>query len=274
MRLIGLHVRLKESLLEVTQRVEEYSATTFQCFFVNQSHTKLLPISKKVIGKFQELRKTIPSIFVHGSYWINLASLKRSGFKPLLKELEMAKRLECTHLIIHPGAAAGATMKEEGIDQIVRLLNQAMKEHSTVKIVLENTTHGNLSVGSDIHDFWIIKQKLNFPERIGFCVDTAHAYSYGYDIKDEQNRNAFITLLEQELGIDMIDLIHLNDSQKALGSRIDKHASLGEGVIGEDALRSFATHAKLQHIPLILELPLLSNAQENAMLQRVKNWHI
>ena len=176
-------------------------------------------------------------------------------------------------MILHPGSATGARSKQDGIDKLARSLNQVMKYEREIKIVLENTTHAKLSVGSDITDFQLLYEKLEYPERISFCIDTAHAYSYGYDLQESGKRNEFINLLETILGINNISLIHLNDTDQPCGSRIDKHALIGEGTIGEDALKKFALDPRLAHIPLILEPPVLPEEQEDAMLQKIRTWH-
>jgi deoxyribonuclease-4 len=123
-----------------------------------------------------------------------------------------------------------------------------------------------------LHDFYALKQKLDALDRIRFCIDTAHAHAYGYDIATPENQKKFIQLIDDTVGIDMVELIHLNDATYPLASRIDKHAVPGKGTIGINALHSFAMHPKLTHIPLILELPHLSQEEDEAILRIVREW--
>ncbi len=269
---MGLHFRVKHSLVEAINKARLLGLPLFQCFFVDQTHKKMLDICSETQLEFMRFAQEGNHIFVHGSYWITLASLKRSGFKALLRELELAQRLSCSHLIIHPGSATGGT-RQEGIEQVACLLNKATCYDYGVKVVLENTMHGNLNVGSDIEDFAQIKERLNKPEQIGFCIDTAHAYAYGYDVKDSIGQQNFIALVDAKIGLDSVEIIHLNDSHKPLGSQIDKHAVPGEGLIGLDSLRSFALHPQLCTIPLVLELPVLTDEQEIMVLNTVRSWH-
>jgi deoxyribonuclease-4 len=169
------------------------------------------------------------------------------------------------------GSCSNAQNQEARIDSLARTLNTITKHEHDIIFVLENTVHTNKSVGSDLQDFYHLKQKLEFPERIAFCIDTAHAHAYGYNIIDMQQN--FIDLIDQTMGISNLALIHLNDAMHERGSHIDKHAPLGKGCIGENALKSFALHPSLSSVPLILELPILSESQEHAALKKVKYWH-
>ena len=160
----------------------------------------------------------------------------------------------------------------EGIDALAIALNHLFKQERDIILVLENSCHGNLAVGSDIIDFKLLLEKIDKPERINFCIDTAHAYSFGYNIADSAEQEKFIQLLDTTIGIDRIKLIHLNDTLEQLGSRIDRHAIIGEGVIGKDALYHFAMHPQLCHIPLLLELPELTIEEELVVLNKVREW--
>lgn len=274
MRSIGLHLRVNRSLRDAAQRAIALELPIFQCFFIEQHSREFITVDTALIKEFNHWRNNyFDAVYVHASYFINLASSKYDAIKLFKRELDMARRLSCSHIILHPGAATGYKNKYEGIDELARSLNQVLKKERDVIIMLENTTHGKLSVGSDITDFSALKEKLDYPEYISFCIDTAHAYSYGYDLQDPNKRNQFIDLIEQAIGIKNVSLIHLNDTDQPCGSRIDKHASIGEGVIGEYALKQFALDPRLVHVPLILELPVLPEEQEDAMLQKIRTWH-
>src|SRR5579872_3584232 len=274
MRSIGLHLRLNHSLRNAAQRAIALQLPIFQCFFIEQHSRELITVDNQLVQEFNRLRdEHFDMVFVHASYFINLASLKYDAVRLFKRELHLAKRLSCSHIILHPGSAVGAQDKAEGIDELARSLNNIMRSEQEVTIVLENTTHGNLSVGSDITDFKLLLAKLDYPERISFCIDTAHAYSYGYDLGETASRNEFIALIDDSIGIQNISVIHLNDTNQHCGSRIDKHALIGEGVIGEDALKQFVLDERLNHIPIILELPVLPEDQEDAMLHKIRTWH-
>lgn len=270
-RLVGLHLRLNNSIQEIAQRATDLQLPFFQCFLVRQFTGKLIQCSKEDITNFLSLRSHFEKLFLHGSYWVNLASAEHNGFPALKRELGLARKLEFTHIILHPGTAKGSSHYKQGIDVLAKALNLLLKLEERIKVVLENTAHGNLTVGSDLTDFYELRQKLDQPERISFCVDTSHAYAYGYDISDPAKQDEFIQLLDETMGIANIVLIHLNDTRQKLGSCIDKHEMIGKGIIGLKPIVRFITHQKLAHIPVLLELPELSEEEEYAQLELIRN---
>jgi apurinic endonuclease APN1 len=222
---------------------------------------------------FQQRRQRFKQLFVHASYWINLADSCRLYHPTLIHEIALAKRLSFTHMVLHPGSVRAPNKKIHGIDALVRTLNSVMRAERELIFVLENTAHGNHSVGSDIRDFGLIMQKIEYPERLRFCIDTAHAFAYGYDITSDTGRASFINLLVTTIGIDTIALMHVNDSSTACGSKVDCHALIDQGQIKTVALKQLVLDSRLVHIPLILELPVITEQEEFAMLKQVCAWH-
>lgn len=271
---IGLHIRLSKSILEPMQKAQRLKLPFFQCFFVLQATGRLIKVTEHEVSMFRSQRQHFNQLYLHGSYWINLASLGYNGYRALESELNLAKQLEFSAMILHPGTAKGAKKKEQGIDALARALNKLLKFEHEICVILENTAHGNLTIGSDILDFQQLLVKINHPEKIYFCIDTSHAYSFGYDIRKPHDQEIFIEFLDNTIGIDRIKLIHLNDAKERLGSRIDRHAIVGEGEIGKEALRRFILHPKILHIPIIMELPVLSETREVAILDEVYSWGV
>ncbi len=273
MRKIGLHIRIPHTLLDAARYARDLDLPIFQIFLIDQIARRPLAIDQSMQKQFKQLiAGKVP--YVHGSYFINLAHLKQRGKKTLEREIKQAKQIEVPYVILHPGSATGSLTHQDGLEQLARIMNTLTIQERDITFVLENTAHAGKSVGSDIEDFGKLKQLLDHPERLAFCIDTAHAHTYGYDLSTPEQQQEFITVLEKTIGLDAIALIHLNDSFYEAGSRIDKHAVLGTGTIGEQALQSFVMHPQLCTIPLILELPALSSEQERAILQKVKNWHV
>lgn len=273
MRQIGLHIRVEKSIVQAALYAEQLNIPIFQSFLVNQSDRRPLPIDDAVAAAFKEYCGN-RLFYVHGSYWINLAQTRQHGFSVLRAEINAAKKLGSHHLIFHPGSASPYASRRESIDTIARTVNTIMHEDPTVHIILENTVHAGTTIGSNLEDFYHIKQKIDRPEQLGFCIDTAHAHAYGYNISSLSNQKSFIELIDQTIGIASVVLIHLNDAEYQLSSRIDKHAALGHGTIGIAALQSFAMNPRLIHIPIILELPALPMEADNDMLQKVRSWHV
>lgn len=274
MREIGLHIRITGTLTDLITKALRLQIPFFQCFFVQQTSGLLLQPDPADVQEFLRLRRAhFKNLYLHGSYWINLASVTTYNHRALYRELELAQKLEFTHMVVHPGSAKGADDRLQGIDALARTLNVAVRKKYGIKMILENTAHGNMAVGSDITDFKLLLEKLDNPDDIVFCIDTAHAYSYGYDIVDAAGRDAFIRLLDETVGLSRIHMIHLNDTYEALGSKLDRHQIIGQGRLGDDALKAFIHDDRLRTLPIIMELPPLEEAQEQEILDRVRGWN-
>lgn len=273
MRLLGLHMRLNSSLMAVAHRAVALRLPIFQSFFVNAVTNKMIQPTRAEADAFAQYARThFLQLYVHGSYWINLASLLHTGYTVFKKELALAQRLSFTHMVLHPGTAKGAATKLEGIDALARVLNTINAVDHGLMIVLENTAHGNLAVGSDLHDFGLLFEKLDKPERVQFCLDTSHAHAFGYELVDAEQQDLFIALMDEWIGLSRVQLIHLNDTSQERGSLIDQHAVVGQGQLGKASLQRLAQHPALAHIPLILELPALELDQEAGILNEVRQW--
>ncbi len=274
MREIGLHLRLQDSLDDILEKAMQYNLSFFQCFFIQTNTGKRIKVSDRDVTAFRRYRmQHFNNLYVHGSYWINLSDTTRRNHPVLKHEINLAKKLSFTHIVLHPGSRAPHEKKMQGIDALSRSINTLSKAESDIGIVLENTAHGHRSIGSDMNDFKLLLTKLDHPERLQFCIDTAHAFAYGYDITTESGREQFISTLETTIGLDAIALIHINDSKTPCGSRVDRHAILDQGYIKEEALKNLVLDDRLAHIPLILELPVVTDQQEIAILKQVQNWH-
>lgn len=268
-REIGLHLRCNQSLLELIEKATRLELPLFQCFLRQQSGA-MIQIPEQEITLFRTACCTFNKSFVHASYLINLAEPTFTHHPALKQELYWTRKLGFNHMVLHPGASATYAA---GIDAIVRFLNSLTKSTKEIKFVLENVAFAAPSIGGSLEDLQAIHCKLDNPERVSFCIDTAHAYAYGYDIATENGRTLFINLLGTTLGYNNIALIHINDTQSTLGSRHDMHCHLGKGSIGAEPLKDFSLDKRLLHIPLILELPTLTEAEEKENLAIVKSWH-
>lgn len=245
----------------------------FQCFFINQDGYFINVSNEEKVSLLQTIAHFDMRI-VHASYWSNLSSVRHTRHRVLLKEIEMARELGFTHIVMHPGSAKGARRHEEGIAALARTLNSITKNNYELKIVLENTAHGSMSVGGKLQDFYQLLQLVERPEKIFFCIDTAHAYSYGYNIVDPEKQDAFIQELQSTISIEKIVLLHLNDTFDRCGSKLDRHAVIDEGLIGGEALKKFALDQRLVHIPILMEPPIITQEKQKALLEKVRAWHV
>jgi deoxyribonuclease IV len=279
-RPIGFHIRIKDNYTDLALYGQELGASVIQCFLMPKEPKRYLYPKAEDRRSWLDIKKRyFKHVYAHSSYWVVPAIGKKISSKIshsyLQKEISIAKKLEIDTIIIHPGSATGYApalsleeCKMEGIKALSRMLNDVLKDEPT-HLLLENTAHGNKAVGSDLTDFVKLRPFLKWKTQIGFCLDTAHAYAYGYDVTDTED---FVQLLDETMGIHNIKLIHLNDSDEPLGSKIDKHSEFGEGFIGKEALKRLVTHPKMNHIPIIVEPPPLSQQKMQELMNELNRW--
>jgi deoxyribonuclease IV len=271
---IGLHLQINGSLEDLVAQADRFDVQTFQCFFASRNSGKLLSFTSNDIERFAALRPDcFGNLYVHSSYWVNLADATRRYHPLLEQELALAERLEFTHMVLHAGSSAGPRKKGAAFDALARSLDRLLNNKVGLTVLLENTAHGGKAVGSDIDDMCTILKLLGDPEKLHFCIDVAHAHLFGYKLVDPDDQDDFIRMIDEKLGWDRVALIHLNDTNETCGSKIDCHAGVGNGKIGNDALRRFILHPALASIPVILEIPLLPEQEQKELLEKVRGWH-
>ena len=168
--------------------------------------------------------------------------------------------------------------KKVAIDNVVKNIKQTMNDidfktkNSSPYVILENTAGQGTEIGSNFEELLEIYNLLGRDKKIKFCIDTAHAYSSGYDFKNEKSFYDFMDRFDKDIGLKNIGLFHFNDSKKELNSRVDRHESIGRGLIGEKSLKHIADFAIKNTIPLILETPdkEVSHLED---INRIKSWY-
>ncbi|MBD3231269.1 deoxyribonuclease IV [Candidatus Dependentiae bacterium] len=280
-RKIGLHLRLTTSLTSLIKQAEKYESKIFQFFLVKQKNYKYIKITSEDFKNFLNIKKKQNfEAYIHSSYWINLCTGKFLGIKGskkiLQKEITLAKKLKIKYLVLHPGSATGYKKNSDdtrnqlaGIKALAKGLNDILKNENFVQILLENTAHGNKTIGSNLQDFAILKKFIKYPDRINFCLDLAHAFAYGYNL---ENTEQFINLIDENMELKKIKLIHLHDSAERQGSKLDKHEIPGKGFIKLKIFKNIVNHPKLKNIPIIIETPQLTFKENKKLLDAVKNW--
>lgn len=274
MRKVGLHIRLEKNIADVAEKAHRLNIPYFQCFFILQKINQFIQPTDEECEYFKKhWRPQFTYLYAHATYWVNLAAARAPRSLHIIKhELHLAQRFGFTHLILHPGSATGSKNKKQGIDHLAKALNKACLEAGDVIITLENIAHAKLSIGGEPEDFKVLLEKLDKPEKFAFCIDTAHAYSYGYNLANDQHQDAFIALLKDAIGLESIAVIHLNDTKDVLGSKVDRHIAPGQGNIGIAALQRFINHEAFKKVPLIVELPAMPEEQEKEILAQIQTW--
>lgn len=268
---VGLQFPLGASMTALAEKAVRLEIPFFQCFFIDHATGKPFVLERADRDRFLKLRSEhFGPLYVHGSYPINLAN--GSCDHPCLeRELYLAEQLAFTHLIVHPGAHARDVSKRDGIHALARALNKLFKRQLPVTLVLENVAHGNRALGGDLNDFKELLGCLDKPDSVGFCIDTAHAHSFGYDLMSQQTRDFFCEEIQRTLGFERLSLLHLNDTAYEKGARVDRHCILGEGGLSA-ALKALCCDVRCAGIPAILEMPGTSEEKECVALQNVQAW--
>ncbi len=208
------------------------------------------------------------AIFGHAGYLINLgappSANRDHSIKSLAQEINLATALGLPFLVMHPGAHLG-TGEEAGIEAMVAGLNEvfSMTKGSPVRIALENTAGQGTCLGHRVEHLAEIFQRARNPERLGVCLDTAHFFEAGFDLRTEAGWNGAVGEVEKRVGLDQILAFHLNDSKTDLGSRVDRHAGIGEGKIGREAFRHIVNDARFAGLPGCLETPKSKDLHED-----------
>ncbi len=259
---LGAHMSIAGGVDKAFLRGEEVGCDAMQIFTKNNNQWRAAPLTEREIRAYKTNRQRtgIDPILAHDSYLINLASpdkdLHRKSLEALRIEVARAAVLEIPYLIIHPGAHLESG-EAEGITRVVEALDTVLEDPqaSPVMICLETTAGQGSSLGYRFEHLAAIRGGVTRRERVGICVDTCHIFAAGYEIRDQRAYEDTMRQLNGVVGLDHVACIHLNDSQRDLGSRVDRHAHIGRGQIGLEGFRLLINDPRLQHIPMILETP-------------------
>ncbi len=220
-------------------------------------------------------RSDIWPLVIHSPYTLNLATPKKFlswiTIKEFFLDLIEADKLGADYFVSHTGCYKGTT-EEEGLKNVVRGLRKILKkiQGTRISILLENTSGSGTWLGYKFPHFRYILEGVNFSDRIGICLDTAHAWSAGYKINTPQGLEELISEIDREVGIDRLKLIHLNDTCDELGSKKDRHYHIGEGKIGREGFSLIINHPLLRNLPFILETPKKSDEDDIKNLNLVR----
>jgi len=257
---IGFHVSVGGGLQRALREAQLRRCQTIQLFSAAPSVWKRRTHDAAEDRAFVEgcAGADISPIFVHAPYLLNLASadtaLWEQSISVLRHELDSADRWGAEGVIIHLGSA-GEDPVEAGMQRVVKALKQAREGHcGEARIILENSAGQGNSVGHTLEQIGQIIEQAG-AERLGVCIDTAHAFAAGYDLRTVQGLPAMLGQAEEAFGLPMLRLVHLNDSKSTLGSRVDRHEHIGRGQIGREGFRAVLSHPLLAQMPFIMETP-------------------
>jgi deoxyribonuclease-4 len=280
MKNIGAHVSAEGGVENAPLHAKAIGATAFAFFTKNQRRWESSPLSAKNIALFIEnCTKTGFSpaqILPHDGYLINLGhpdkeALEKSR-KSFCDEMIRAEQLGLSLLNFHPGSHLGAISTDECLRRIAESINLALEYTQGVTAVIENTAGQGTNLGYSFVHLAQIIDKVDDKSRVGVCIDTCHTYSAGYDLKTETGYQQTWIEFDSVVGAHYLRAIHLNDTKKELGSRVDRHENFGFGFLGKELFIRMMQDARFDNIPIILETPDNSKwAEEIAWLKAISN---
>lgn len=264
MKYVGAHVSTQGGVANAPMRAHEIGARSFALFTGWSSRWNSPTPKPEEVELFRsrcEEYGYIPELILpHGNFLINLGSpdsekLNKSR-NSFVNELKRCAVLGLTMLNFHPGSHLnGFEHPDNCLNLIAESINLALDKTDSVMAVLENTAGQGSNLGNEFEHLAHIIDKVEDKSRIGVCIDTAHAYSAGYDFGTPDGYEQVWKTFDDIIGFKYLRGMHINDDARALGSRIDRHASLGKGTLGTQFFRLLMNDSRLDNIPLILETP-------------------
>ncbi|WP_457677762.1 deoxyribonuclease IV [Thermovibrio sp.] len=261
MKFVGAHVSAAGGVFNAPLNAKKIGAKAFALFTKNQRQWRGKPLTEREVEKFKENLKRVgilpEHVLPHDSYLINLGSpdgeKRRKSIEAFIDEVERCYLLGLKYLNFHPGSSLGKVKEEECLKIVADSINEALSRTKEVILVIENTAGQGNTVGYRFEHIAQIIELVEDKKRIGVCLDTCHMFAAGYDIRTKEAYERTMEEFGEVVGFKYLKGMHLNDSKAKLGSRVDRHHSIGKGEIGLDAFKFIMKDDRLNGIPLILE---------------------
>lgn len=263
MKYIGAHVSASGGVENAPINAHKIGATAFALFTKNQRQWVAKPLTEESIAAFkancEKYGYKPHQILPHDSYLINLGHPEKEALQKsrdaFLDEMQRCEQLGLDRLNFHPGSHLNKISEDECISIIADSINWALEQTSGVTAVIENTAGQGSNLGFTFQQIKKMIDQVKDKSRVGVCIDTCHAYSAGYNLKTKDGFEKVFQEFEEVIGFEYLKGMHLNDSKKEFGSKVDRHDSLGIGTIGIDLFEYIMKDSRFDGIPLILETP-------------------
>lgn len=261
---IGSHVSMsgKEMLLGSVKEAVSYGANTFMFYTGAPQNTARKPVSQLRVEEAKEYMKehhiSIDDVVVHAPYIINLANTVKPetyelAVRFLKEEIARCEEIGISRLVLHPGSHVKAG-DEAGLKQIVKGLNEVLREDQKVHIALETMAGKGSEMGRTFDQIQYMIENTKYASLLGVCLDTCHIHDAGYDLT---HFDEILEEFDQKIGLDRLLVVHVNDSKNERGAHKDRHENIGYGHIGFETLNQIVNHPKLKDVPKILETPYI-----------------
>lgn len=261
MAIIGAHVSIAGGLEKSIERGEELGCEAIQIFTKNQLQWRSAPLSQSRGERFYRswAASSIEEIVVHASYLINLAATDATGAKSIAAledEIERCDLLGIDNLVLHPGSSRGRDV-ESALDLVAERIASILDRTAgkRVRILLETMAGQGDLLGRNFKQFQRILDALDWPSRVGICMDTCHMFAAGFDMRTEAAYQRLLDQVDDTVGLDRVGCWHFNDSIHDMGRGLDRHAHIGEGTLGYAPFSFVLNDPLWEHAPCILETP-------------------
>lgn len=262
-KLVGAHVSASGGVFNAPLNARAIGANAFALFLKNQKQWNAKDYDDKTIEAFRANMKECGfepgSVLAHDGYLINLGSpeheVREKSKAAFLDEARRAEELGLLLLNFHPGSHLRKISEDDCLKLIAEAMNDTIYKTKTVKLVIENTAGQGSNMGYRFEHLARLIELTDKKDRVGVCLDTCHTFASGYELRDEEGLNATFADFEKTVGFSYLLGMHLNDSKGGLGSKLDRHDSLGLGTIGLGCFEYIMKDSRFDNIPLILETP-------------------
>jgi deoxyribonuclease IV len=275
---IGLHTGIAGGLQNALLKARSLGADAVQIFSRNPRGWKARPLAEEEVETFKRVRAEteVSPVVIHANYLINLAAadavIREKSVASFREEVERGLQLGADYLVVHPGSARGAC-ESDALRTCAESLNAACDGLALgdFRILLENTAGQGECIGHRFEHLREIAEGCPGLD-LGVCLDTAHAFTAGYDLRAEDGLSAALAALDAQVGLGRVRAVHFNDSKADYNSRVDRHWHLGLGHIGAEALRRVARDPRLSHAAFILETPVDELADDARNLEVLRSF--
>ncbi|MBE7559053.1 deoxyribonuclease IV [bacterium] len=263
---LGAHLSIAKGLPSALDLALKHQCQCLQVFVGNPRSWKTAPLPDEAVEAFRRRRaqlalKTstrIEPVVAHMPYLPNLASCRRDVYRlsrqALADQLDRCARLGLEYLVVHMGKHEGRSIPQ-ALERMARAIGKVLRAYSGgTMLLLENTAGQGTETGRTMEEIGQLLRRLDDP-RVGVCLDTCHLFAAGYDLTEATGLKQLVDEIETSFGCTRVHVLHVNDSKKPCGSRVDRHAHIGEGCIGEAGFRRVLVHPVFRRLPAILETP-------------------
>ncbi|UCH64226.1 MAG: deoxyribonuclease IV [Fidelibacterota bacterium] len=276
--MLGAHVSTASGTENAPERGRAIGADAIQIFTANQDQWKSPPLTETNIDGFRRgMSQGRPRVSIsHDSYLINLCAAKtwqlRRAVDAFIAEMDRSEALGIDYIVFHPGAHMEAGV-EVGCATVAESLSTALdaRPDHKVKLLVETTAGQGTYVGYTFEQIADILTRINFPERMAVCFDTQHTFAAGYDIRTPEDWDKTMQEFDRVIGLDQLLVLHLNDSKRELGSRVDRHERIGDGLLGLVPFWCLMNDARFADTPAVLETPVQDESEYGEELELLRS---